>query len=447
MIKNIRLILVILTFPVLRTIYYFIDIDRLPTIKIQKISSTIAPLLTTIPNENKDSKEEEELQTANINKQEINLISTIATLPTTIATTELKKKTFQTLKKTNAKKEKKILLNFDDVIREHCPVENLSIGYTCLQKLNEFKIEQLNGLEKTKEPVMLYHTFWRIDEGKPHHLRVLILQILSFLATQDTSQSKFIIWLQDPFSDHVNKTLISKFGKYFKSQIVNVEILNFKELCSNGVFSKRFDKCSSTSNYNSVAFSDFVGFLVLYKYGGIYTDGDVFYLRDMRPFWNKNFVHRWSFTEDYNTAIMGLNLNRSKAIDDLYANILQIDNLISKFFIDLVGAFYPARIRDSVRVLNGNIYHYKDFEVFHSIMFDPAWLCNDGVLPRFNNVTVCVFKEFYDTVITSKEFKIDQFYGGAFSFHLHLGNCGKCQIDENSFFHHIESYFSNKIQN
>ena len=68
-----------------------------------------------------------------------------------------------------------------------------------------------------------------------------------------------------------------------------------------------------------------------------------------------------------------------------------------------------------------------------------------GVLKRLNDITVCIFKEFYDNVITENEFKMNEFYNGAFTFHLHLGNCGKCTIDKNSFFHHIETYFTKKL--
>jgi hypothetical protein len=329
---------------------------------------------------------------------------------------------------------------FDDLINIYCPVGDNKAGYPCLEKLRQFKIEPDNF--ESELPIVLYHTFWKVEETKPYHLRVLILQILSFLATQDLTKSNFIIWVQHQFSPNIKKTLNDKFEFYLKTETIQVRVLDFKDLCDNGLFKKRFDNCMSTVNGNSVAFSDFIRFLVLYKYGGIYTDGDVFYLRDMRPFWKKNFVHRWSFTHDYNTAIMGLQLNRSPAIDAIYGAILNN----AAMHIDLIGAFYPARVKDTIHGLNkGGIYNYTDFEVYHSIIFDPAWLCNDGVLPRLDDKIVCVFKEFYDTKITAEEFDIDKFYGGAFSFHLHLGNCGSCQIGPQSFFYHIENYFSKKI--
>ena len=331
---------------------------------------------------------------------------------------------------------------FDEIIKEFCPVKENKAGYSCLNRLSSYEINHQNEYESEFEKTY-YHTFWKIKESKRHHFRVLILQIISFLVTQDHNRAIFIIWIQRKFPININRQINDRFAYYLKNNIIKIKILNFIDLCSNGKFKSCYRKCASVRNQNSVAFSDFVRFLVLYKYGGIYVDGDVIFLRDMRPFWNKNFVHRWSFTEDYNTAVMGLRLNRSKSIEAIYEKIIQTPRLTN-----LVAAFYPTKIKNTIRDLNnGDIFFYKDFSVYHSILFDPSWLCNDGMLPRFNNVTVCQFNEFYDTTITKDDFKMDQFFNGAFSFHLHLKNCGKCEIGNSSYFHHIENYFVEKLEN
>jgi WD repeat and SOF domain-containing protein 1 len=171
----------------------------------------------------------------------------------------------------------------------------------------------------------------------------------------------------------------------------------------------------SAKNKNSIAYSDFIRFLVLYKYRGLYTDGDIFYLRDMSPFIHKDFVHRWSATEDYNTAVMGLN---SKRIDKIYKEIFKN---IDRTGLNLVDGFHPSRIKDAIKKLNnGDIFSYINLKVYHSVVFDPAWLCNDGVLPRLNDQIVCEYPEFYNTVIN--DFDIKKFYNGAFSFHVIIKN-------------------------
>ena len=262
--------------------------------------------------------------------------------------------------------------NFDKIISDYCSVKKNEVGYSCLKHLSKYEI-QMHGFTDKSAAKLLHHTFWRLNENKGHHLRVLILQILSFLATQDLETVIFIIWIQNNFTLNTENTIKNRFSSYFDKRIIQLRILNLTDLCSVGLYKKYYDECLSSNNKNSIAFSDFIRFLVLYKYGGIYTDGDVFYLRDMRPFWNKNFVHRWSFTENYNTAIMGLRLNHSQSIETVYEYILKTSNK------NLVNGFYPDKIKNAISTLNNrDIYFFKDLNVYHSIIFDPAWLCNDG---------------------------------------------------------------------
>jgi mannosyltransferase OCH1-like enzyme len=62
---------------------------------------------------------------------------------------------------------------------------------------------------------------------------------------------------------------------------------------------KDHDLCKSNqqidfTNKNSVSLSDFVRFFVLDQYQGVYTDGDVIYLKDMRLLWDfGNFAYRY----------------------------------------------------------------------------------------------------------------------------------------------------------
>ena len=76
-------------------------------------------------------------------------------------------------------------------------------------------------------------------------------------------------------------------------------------------------------------------------------------------------------------GIKRLQLNRSNTVDSIYAHILKTNDI--KVKIDLISGFHPEQVATSVSQLNpGNVYHYNDFECYHSILFDPAWLCNDG---------------------------------------------------------------------
>ena len=102
--------------------------------------------------------------------------------------------------------------------------------------------------------------------------------------------------------------------------------------------------------------------------------GDVIYLKDLKPFWYQNFAYRWSFLNDYNTAVMGLRRHENDPfINDLYRTILSTVKDITNF----VQTFHPFRIRSIIsRLNNGQIYTHPNFRIYHSALFDPNWLCN-----------------------------------------------------------------------
>lgn len=78
----------------------------------------------------------------------------------------------------------------------------------------------------------------------------------------------------------------------------------------------------------------------------------------------------------------------------------------------------------------------------HSFLFDAAWLCNDGVLPRFYNTSVCGFREFFTTKFMEEhEFNLTIFFNGAFGYHIHLKDA-KNTIVETSYFTLFEKYFA-----
>jgi hypothetical protein len=327
------------------------------------------------------------------------------------------------------------IIDIDDITSTYCPADKIYVTTECLKQLSNFNIE--NIVDSTSTKTIFYHTFWEPNSMRPHHEHVMRLSILSFLATQDLNRAKFIIWSLRPLNNE--KELKNEFKKYFDTKILDFLILDFQVLCSKGLFKTRFVACSTLNHRNFVAFSDFIRFLVLYSYGGIYVDGDVMFLRDMKPFWNKNFVYRWSAANFYNTAVMGINENLNENIKKVYELIINK----AKTGKELVKGFYPSRIKNAVYNLNnGSIYSYKGLNVYHSVIFDPAWLCNDYFKLLYKS-NVCKFSQFYDQKVDT--FIAKDVFPGSFTHHLHLGNCGECIIKNGSYFYHFQSYFESKL--
>lgn len=332
--------------------------------------------------------------------------------------------------------EKQKKLSLIEEIDTNCPVKLLNVTHKCLKRLrelNEYESDEPDG-------TIYYHTYWNLGRGPQPELRYRIvkLNIRSFLATQNLKYSKLIVWLAHGSDNNLKKQLNDQFKNFIDKNIFEIKEVNYENLCLNGAFGQNYKTCVSTRS-DDIAISDFIRFLVLYEYGGIYTDGDVIYLRDMRPFLNLNFVYRWSFTLEYNTAIMGLKKKRNKLIEEFYSDVIFSNQ-------NLASAFHPHSIQRLIySKTNGNSFNNSFFKVFHSDVFDPGWLCDDGV-SKFQSSHPCSFQDFFDKEILASDFNFNNFYGGAFTYHLHMGECGSCKVKENSYFYQIEKYFDRIIE-
>jgi hypothetical protein len=108
--------------------------------------------------------------------------------------------------------------DFDYLMKSSCPVKNNSIAYECLKSLSDYDIKP----KELKNEIVNYHTFWKIDEEKSHHLPVLMLQMLSFLATQNLKNSQLIIWVQNYFSEKISQTIYNRFESFLNQNIIQI---------------------------------------------------------------------------------------------------------------------------------------------------------------------------------------------------------------------------------
>jgi len=269
---------------------------------------------------------------------------------------------------------------------------------------------------------------------------------MSFLSTQNLCCCKLLLWKVRKFSKNKQNILKLKYKQYFDANYFEFKEFNIELLCSKTFTFKKYKICNSKRkrSYDSiktVSLTDFVRFFLLDIYGGVYTDGDFMYLKDMKPLWELNFAYRWSFTSNLNTAVMGIG-NKSDFS-------LIIEKLISgsNYLQGTLAAFHPFyRISPLIKNLNfGSIFNYKPFLIIHSYFFDPAWLCNDEKISRFNSKSVCKFDEFTDKMfINENEFKINDFFQGAFGYHLHYSNLFH-NFNNKSYFFYFENYFKNVL--
>jgi hypothetical protein len=194
---------------------------------------------------------------------------------------------------------------FEKVLADHCPPNDNKLELKCLVKLNELENQIQDQRAKSPSPfqpcqdclydpltrakhLLYFHTFWQIDQNSgAFNRRVIRLQILSFLATQNPCCSKLIVWKLENFDSALEAKLTKSFEKYVKSGRVEFKLVKLTELCKmtlrgynqteatgssfvkNQICQNPDDK--QLNNKALVSFSDFVRFFVLDLYGGVYV--------------------------------------------------------------------------------------------------------------------------------------------------------------------------------
>lgn len=179
----------------------------------------------------------------------------------------------------NNKNEYKLI--FEKIIEKWCDPRNLSLNYVCLNRINELDRKFNDNFKKicSNDEKILFHTFWQFGNESSFHFRVLKLNIMSFLTTQNLNCSKLILWTLNNFPLSIKADIFKTFELYVKSQLLEFKIFDLKELCyqarhKNTHFGKSSicifsHKLSYFKIYNIVWLSDLVRFFVLDIYGGI----------------------------------------------------------------------------------------------------------------------------------------------------------------------------------
>ena len=346
---------------------------------------------------------------------------------------------------------------FWNIIKNDCDSFNLKSDRSCLEKVSDFnnRIDySLESKDNCNECSWLnndkinYHVFWQTSnyDPKSFKMRVMFLNIMSYLATQNLCCTKLIFWKLPIFPTITVDILNAVFKNYISIGSLEIRTFDLGILCSNKLSSFKDESWCTSTNLGwkfLVGLSDFVRIFVLDIYGGIYTDGDVIYLNDMKIFWDSNFAFRWSFINKYNTAVMGINnrndSNLKSLIDYLRVNFNDVNSMIK--------AVHPHSIADIIKDKLGHedIFHNSVLNMLHSSLFDPAWLCNDKHNPRLSDKFICAFEEFTNReFINASEFSINSFSPGSFAYHIHLRDSNK-NIRKNSYFSHFEAYFASVL--
>jgi len=283
--------------------------------------------------------------------------------------------------------------------------------YTDTHKYKE-TIEMANNLTGTYEDPVLYHCFWNGKLNEKHYISILSCFYFNVL---NKPNRKIILLTNSPFEDNDILRVISQFCE--------VRYFDFSEELKDTGISDEISKTNDVYQFKS----DRIRYVLLYKYGGIWFDLDMFFLRSLDPifnaFENEICVYTWADSNYPNGAFfMSLKKNSEKMLD--FINYL-INRNLGYGFQDY---FYQK--------------NHLTFDTPLDILVLPCSWFDGGFLYDFPDF-IDGNKEFFKSV--NGIINIDTFAKGAFCYHWH--NRWYNNVEEMSYFDQLTNDLVNKIKN
>jgi hypothetical protein len=260
--------------------------------------------------------------------------------------------------------------------------------------------------EKYEEPVNFY-LYW-IGENLNYKHNVVVK---SFLATQNLKFCKLVI-----YSDiSLEENIIFKEFDTFKDNI-EFRIFDVYEESKNTILeNSSYLEFIKNHTLNAALESDFFRLLILYKYGGVYCDFDILFLRDLSPLLKYEFVYKWqnySIGDLLNGAVMRLFKN-----SEISTQMLEKMSKATPYIRSLCWA---SDIYTSVAYVN------KNLVIFPASFFNTEWQLNIPI-------------EGFDLYQWSNEL-----FDGSFTWHWH--NRWDYEIKPNSKFDILDKIISEKLK-
>jgi hypothetical protein len=230
------------------------------------------------------------------------------------------------------------------------------------------------------------------------------LGVKSFLATQDLENSELLLWLdgESGYAGHHENPLLKPYIPFVRVRRFDAEV----EARDTPLEGKR-------KLYREVSLagrSDFVRFVLLFKYGGIYADIDTMFLRDMQILlrnrqFQGEFCYRWSAHMSYaNTAVLRLRPH-SETANKLLERCGNIRSCLPR------------------KLLQFGYNRDLDLLVLPCSFFDPLWPHSDGQ-DSYEEAPFHEFADFFRRFnwrfrpkVTIQSYR--DFFPGAFAYHWH----------------------------
>ena len=114
--------------------------------------------------------------------------------------------------------------------------------------------------------------------------------IKSFLATQNLEKTKLIVWSDYSIEDNPR---IQPYKKY-----LDLRVWNAVEEAKGTIIEDEVQKLTSEDGKHYLQ-SDLLRLLALHKYGGIWADMDIIFLRDWKCILDQEYMYQWGSETDF----------------------------------------------------------------------------------------------------------------------------------------------------
>jgi hypothetical protein len=259
------------------------------------------------------------------------------------------------------------------------------------------------------EAVTNFHVYSEMKTDKE------LLCIESFLATQNIEKTNLILWSDYDVSDN---RLLEPY-----KELIDFRVYRSEEE-SVGTALEGCEKWIGASDSKHYMKSGVLRFLVTHKYGGIWADMDMVFLRDFKSILDQEWAYMWGAELDfYNFGPCAAMMNIHK--DSPHSNLCIEEIVNSEPLAD-------STVLD--HVLLAKVYTKKQFTVFPSTFFNTEWQMNteykDGIKDYNPNGL--------GSQIESGWFKKNEFsdhlFEGAFAWHWHNSSYKNHKIESGSKF-------------
>ncbi len=217
--------------------------------------------------------------------------------------------------------------------------------------------------------------------------------IKSYFATQNLEKTKLIVWSDYDIS---HNPLIQPFKDKMELRVYDP----IKE-AKGTPLEHEYDKLKAADSKHYLQ-SDLLRLLVLYKYGGVWVDMDIVFLRDFKPILDQEYMYQWGSEINYGKQGACATVLAMKKQSEFSCKMLEVLKTMPVTGGTVWGKDTFARLWQV----------YPNFTIFPSTFFNTEWLISKTDI-EFRNLLGSPFG--FSKIETDKDF----LFLDAFAWHWH----------------------------